>query len=111
MFYNEESELQSSVIIEMKYRNLRYLVEKNSGTSETDSTIDDYSQLKYKDKIEKRLFNVIDEVVLLFPRINEKNFRRGTGLFIGINIDKEFDESESYLKIKDIIERNVTIIF
>ena len=104
MFYDENKKLKHSLIIEMKYRNLRYLIEKTSGTTETDSTIDDYGQLKYKDLNCDRLVNAIDDVVLLFPRIQEKNFRRGTGLFIGININKDFDESESYLKLKDIIQ-------
>lgn len=104
MFYDEDGKLQHSLIIEMKYRNLRYLIEKSSGTTETDSTIDDYGQLKYKSIDYDRLVNAIDEVVLLFPRIQEKNFRRGIGLFIGIDINKDFDESESYKKLKEIIE-------
>lgn len=104
MFYDVYGKLQHSLIVEMKYRNLRYLIASSSGTTETDSTIDDYGQLKYKDPKFERLVNVIDEVILLFPRFQEKNFRRGTGLFIGININNDFDNSESYIKIKNIIE-------
>lgn len=104
MFYDECDKLQHSLIIEMKYRNLRYLIESALGTTETDSTIDDYGQLKYKDLNYERLVNAIDDVILLFPRIQEKNFRRGTGLFVGININKDFDDSDSYIKIKNIIE-------
>ena len=108
MFYDNFDKLQHSLIIEMKYRHLRYLIEKaTTGTTETDSTLDDYGQLKYKDASQEKLVNVIDEVVLLFPKIVEKNFRRGIGLFIGININKDFDNSESYLKLKDIIENYI----
>lgn len=103
MFYDEYGKLQHSLIIEMKYRKLKYLID-SSGTTETDSTIDDYGQLKYKDLNFAKLVNAIDDVILLFPRINEKTFRRGNGLFIGININNDFDDSESYIKIKNIIE-------
>ena len=101
LMYYENDEIKNIMIVEMKYRKIQYLIDYK-GTTETDSTLTDYKQLKYKKNDDDDLKG-IKTVVLLYPLQKEKTFKRSFTNFIGINVEKNFDESESYIYLKNLI--------
>lgn len=106
LFYEDEK-IKNIVVVEMKYRNLKYLIDFDGGSTETDITLEDYSQLgflKYKRKIPERL---VRNVLLLFPSKDELCFDRNMANYIGLNSNINFDESKSYSFIKNIIIDNI----
>lgn len=107
VFFDKDHNFKDMVIVEMKYRRLVYMAPSINQTTETDTTIDDYSQLVYcvskKDTILKRPPGAGAVVVILYPSIDEKIFKRNLGEFIGINAQLNFEDSSAYNRIKDII--------
>lgn len=89
------------------YKHLKYLIDFDGGSTETDITLEDYSQLgflKNKGKIPERL---VRNVLLLFPSKDELCFNRYMANYIGLNPNINFDESKSYGLIKNIIKENI----
>lgn len=106
LFY-EDNILKNIVVAEMKYRNLKYLVEYDGGSTETDITLEDYFQLGYLRQKNRRPENIVRNVLLLYPSKGEQCFERNLANYIGINPEVSFNLSESYKTIKDLIETNM----
>lgn len=94
-----------SIILEIKYRNLRYMFKKR-GTTETDTTLNDYYQLACRDNFGDA--HRISKVFLLYPSIDEKCFEVQNAEYIGINTEKDFNESIAYNKIKNQILKYIS---
>ena len=88
----------------MKYRRLIYLA-TSQGTTETDTTLDNYYQLKYYASNGRKKYKEIDDVILIYPSSNERTFERSNATFVGINTEKDFSESKAYMKIKEILSQ------
>lgn len=101
---DEKKQCIQSVIVEMKYRRLIYLA-TSQGTTETDTTLDNYYQLKYYASNGRKKYKEIDDVILIYPSSNERTFERSNATFVGINTEKDFSESDAYKNIKDILSR------
>lgn len=91
------------IMIEMKYRKLRYMIDYGDRTTETDETLSDYMQLKYCLSRKENTYIPPSHVLLIYPSLDEKIFTRYSGEFIGINVLKNFSESEAYLSLKKYI--------
>lgn len=100
----KDNKLTNAIIVEMKYRKLKYMTDFKGGSTETDATIDDYSQLCGLVDNLKKPRNIISDVIILYPSLNEKIFDRNSGLFIGINAEKDFSSSLGYITLKNKIK-------
>ena len=105
LFY-EDNILKNIVVVEMKYRNLKYLVDYDGGSTETDITLEDYFQLAYLRQKKHRPENIVRNVLLLYPSKNEQCFERNMANYIGINPEEKFDSSVAYNTIKSIVREN-----
>lgn len=107
--FDKNKILKNAIVVEMKYRKLKYLTNYDKGSTETDSTIDDYSQLCGIVNDIKKPKNIISEVIILYPSLEEKIFERNSGLYIGINSESNFFDSSGYKKLKLEIENSMNI--
>lgn len=99
--------LKKALIVEMKYRYLRYLCDKK-GRTETDNTLDDYWQLGVKIKEHPNYkSSVISDVMVVYPEMEEKCFLHNSGYYIGINSDSDFDKSLGYNMLKERIMKQI----
>lgn len=106
LFY-EDDILKNIVIAEMKYRNLKHLIEYDGGSTETDITLEDYSQLGFLREKGKRPERVVKNVMLLYPSKDEVCFNRSFSDYIGLNPEIPFDSSKAYNSIKRIFKDNI----
>jgi hypothetical protein len=90
----------------MKYRNLKHLIDYGSGTTETDTSLDDYYQLGYLRKKGKYPERNVKNVILIYPSKDENCFERNMAIYIGINPELEFEDSNAYKLMREIIEDN-----
>lgn len=105
-FYNN-NKLVNVVIVEMKYRNLKYLIDYDGGSTEVDTTLDDYYQLGYSYDLNTRFpEHLVRNVLLIYPSKDEICFERNLSNYIGINPELDFDKSEAYEKIKECLLNN-----
>lgn len=105
--YDIDDNLKKALIIEMKYRYLRYLCDKK-GRTETDNTLDDYWQLGVKIKEHPNYkSSVISDVMVVYPEMEEKCFLHNSGYYIGINSDSDFDKSLGYNMLKERIMKQI----
>lgn len=93
------------IIVEMKYRRLRYMIDYQGKPTETDETISDYKQLKYCVSVENDKYFSPSSVLLIYPSIEEKIFTRFSGEYVGINVMKDFIESDAYNLLKSKIKK------
>lgn len=105
--YDIDDNLKKALIVEMKYRYLRYLCDKK-GRTETDNTLDDYWQLGVKIKEHPNYkSSVISDVMVVYPEMEEKCFLHNSGYYIGINSDSDFDKSLGYNMLKERIMKQI----
>ena len=100
----EDDQIKSILILEIKYRNIKNM-SMEGVTTETDSTINDYSQLRYNVGEGIRPQALIDDVFVLYPSKDEDIIEKPMGCYVGINVDEEFSNSRGYSFIKEAIER------
>lgn len=103
ILFFEDDDLKNITVVEMKYRNLKHLVEYDGGSTETDITLEDYSQLGYLRQLRKKPELLVKDVLLIYPSREEVCFERNLANYIGINPEIEFNESKAYKKIKKIL--------
>ena len=82
-------------------------MEYEGGSTETDITLEDYSQLGYLRQIGKRPERVVRNVMLLYPSKDEYCFNRLYTDYIGLNPEIPFSSSDAYKSIKQIISENL----
>ncbi len=106
LFY-EDNYLKNIVVVEMKYRSLKHLVDYEGGSTETDITLEDYFQLGYLRQNGRRPESIVRNVMLLYPSQEEVCFERNFSNYIGLNSELHFNESEAYKTIKKIFYDNL----
>lgn len=99
--YNKKR-LSNLIIIEIKYRSIKYMIDRNFVT-ETDKILMDYSQLGYINSDGDKI-TVQNKVILIYPSKEEKCFKRHHSIFIGINAEKNFNDSIGYNELKNILK-------
>lgn len=108
--YDENDNLKKAVIVEMKYRYLKYLRDRN-GRSETGKTLDDYRQLAIKIEEYPYYKNIIGDVMIIYPEVKEQCFIHNSSYYIGINSELDFDKSISYKTLKERIQKQISDAF
>ena len=101
--YDQDHKFINMMIVEMKYRRLSRLIDKNIITK-TDLTINDYHQLAFLDEGEGYNFKYPKYVSVIYPSLEESCFEHYLANYVGINASLAFDESKAYQRLKELIE-------
>lgn len=100
----------NAMVVEIKYRSLFYMkTNVKNMSSETDSTLNDYAQLAYKDSKGKLRRAVVEQVVVLYPSKEEFILESPSGLgkYIGLNSEINFSLSKGYNELKSILSNMI----
>lgn len=102
-FDSESGKLKKQVILEVKYIPYRNII--GPLNEDITSTLFDYMQLGYLDKDSRLDLGKVDKVILIFPMIASKELPEKWNriYYLGINLEEELSESESFEKLKTLI--------
>lgn len=99
VFYKNDKFL-TSLILEMKYRNINYLMVND----DISNIIDNYAMLVFKedDKISR---SAVDEVIIINPDKEERKISSGiAGKIMGFNVDKDLEDTKCFKYLKEKIK-------
>ncbi|MGB4984606.1 MAG: hypothetical protein WBO70_02390 [Erysipelotrichaceae bacterium] len=101
-FHNDNKEIKGMIVIDMKYRYLTSMIPETNKIHKIDEIVTDYYQLAYYNEINNSLYRN-NKVLIIYPSLEENNFNRHFGDYLGINVCTDFDKSNTYQKLKYII--------
>ncbi len=103
-FY-ENDKVKNIVIIEMKYRSLERIFANEENDTKIDQTINDYYQLAYFDNINKNPLRIVNNVVLIYPSLNEGYLERSFASILGFNPKLETNENSNFEVLQEILNK------
>ena len=104
-FYDQDHEVRDMIILDMKYRRLKKMInitEEEMIPSDVDDILTDYSQLEIKGTRKRPVLAGV-----IYPSMKEEVVRRFDGLYIGIDVLKNFSESRGYHVLKSLIMKQI----